>query len=331
MPKPLPPPETVSLQRSQSPDVAAESARTVLILVNPKSGSSNRRHLVDQLAEQLRRMHHEVRTETDVDRLAHAASQLLANEQLRCVVAAGGDGTITLLANRLPADVPLAVLPLGTANLLARFLTVDSDPFRAAQMIDGGRMVRFDAGLANGQLFLVVASVGFDAEVVQRLHRQRTGNITYGTYIGPLLRTIWKYRFPKFRLQIDGGSPIEGARWAFALNVPRYAMGLRLTPDARPDDGRLDLCTFDGGGFWNGLRYFFSTLQGRHVGLKSSHLQPFQRLTIESDDPVHYELDGDPGGTLPLTIETLPRRVRLVVPTAFDLSGSTPQTDRIVE
>ena len=312
-------------------ELAPKTARTVLILVNPKSGSADRRHVVEQLAEHLRRMQYDVQIEPDIDRLTRSASHLLAAGKLRCVVAAGGDGTITLLANQLPADVPISILPLGTANLLARYLALDSDPVRVAELIDLGRIVRFDAGLANGQLFLVVASVGFDAEVVQRLHRGRTGNITYGTYIGPLLRTIWKYRFPPLRIRIDEGSPIEGVRWAFALNVPRYAMGLRLTPDARPDDGRLDLCTFDGGGFWNGLGYFFSTLRGKHGRLRSSRLQPFRRLTIESDQPVHYELDGDPGGLLPLSIETLPGRVRFMVPSTFDLSGGTPQKERTVE
>jgi len=67
-------------------------------------------------------------------------------------------------------------------------------------------------------------------------------------------------------------------------------------------------------GFWNGLNYFFHVLSRRHQYLRSTAIRRFRRLEIESDEPVHYELDGDPGGMLPLTIEVVPQRLRLLIP-----------------
>lgn len=90
-----------------------------------------------------------------------------------------------------------------------------------------------------------------------------------------------------------------------------------MTPRADGFDGLLDVCTFGKGSLCQGLRYLAAAqLGGRHRGLSDCVIRQVRRVRITSEQPVAYQLDGDPGGRLPLEIEVLPRRLTLVVPTA---------------
>jgi diacylglycerol kinase family enzyme len=104
------------------------------------------------------------------------------------------------------------------------------------------------------------------------------------------------------------------ARWVFAVNLPQYAVGLRIAPRALGNDGLLDVCTFRAGSLWNGLRYLGGVILGRHEHWPDFVSVRTSRLRIESDEAVPYQLDGDPGGTLPLEIEVQPDRVTLICP-----------------
>jgi diacylglycerol kinase (ATP) len=104
------------------------------------------------------------------------------------------------------------------------------------------------------------------------------------------------------------------ARWAFVFNLPIYGWGLRMAPAADPADGALDVCAFRGGSFWSGLKFALAAQVGLHERLADCVTRRVRRVRITSDRPVAYQLDGDPGGSLPLEIETVPARMTLVVP-----------------
>lgn len=292
-------------------------SKTVVISLNPNSGSTDRRSIVDQLVKELSVQGMDVRLLTDIDEVRRTVDSLqedVKTSGIRAVVAAGGDGTVTLLANRLPPQTPIAILPLGTENLLAKYLGLAADAKLIADMIVEARTVRLDAGLANGQLFLVMASCGFDADVVHRLHSQRKGHIHHWSYAKPIVGAIGEYRYPKIRIQVDGRVKPITAKWAFVFNVPRYAMNLPIVWDADPSDGNLDLCTFRGGNLIRGLFYLSAILLRQHRGWNYSHFQRFKKIRIESDERVPFQLDGDPGGVLPLEIEVIPEFLKVLVP-----------------
>ena len=302
-----------------------ETARTVVISMNPKSGASDSRSVVDALVSELESSGLEVRLLTDIDEVKSTVGELNGNG-LRAVVAAGGDGTVSLLANCLPPQTPLAILPLGTENLLAKYLGLTADPELIAKMILDGKTVRLDAGRANGQLFLVMASCGFDADVVQRLHSKREGHINHWSYAKPIVNAIRQYRYPKIKLRFDdsqvgkaskvGLNKVVSGKWAFIFNVPRYAMNLPILGDADPVDGELDYCTFRGGNLFRGLFYLTAVLLRQHRGWKYSKFGRFKKVLIESDGEVPYQLDGDPGGMLPVEIEVVPQFLRVLVPSS---------------
>jgi diacylglycerol kinase family enzyme len=300
-------------------------SRAVLIAANPNAGAKRAQSVIDQLVTELRRHSLEPRIAKSLDFLAEESSDLLAKGELRAVVAAGGDGTVAEVINRCTVGTPVAVLPMGTENLLAKYLEIGPSPVVLGQIIAQGRAAWLDAGRANGRLFLLMASVGFDAEVVRRLHATRDGNISRWSYAKPILNTIRTYRYPELRVHCapDGGAEgrVVRGRWAFVFNVPRYGFGLRFVPQAQCADGELDLCAFTRGGFWRSLRYLAAVIRGSHQRLPDCVEIQASRFRIESDVEVPYELDGDPGGVLPLEIEIVPRRVRLLVSQTWSLAA----------
>jgi diacylglycerol kinase (ATP) len=304
----------------------------VLIAANPRAGTGSRRGLIEHLERELRDGGLTASIETDADALAIRSGQLTSEGRLRAVVAAGGDGTFRLVADRVPPGTPLAILPLGTENLLARYLEMPADPARLANLIAAGCTVSLDAGRAGGQLFSLMAGCGFDAEVVRRLHEGRSGNIHHLSYAKPILDSIRSYDYPELRLHYapdekalnekapsgtDDLTEQITARWAFVVNLPRYAGGLQFAPHASGSDGLLDVCTFREGSLWHGLRYLSGVVFGQHDQMQDFvHVQT-RRLRIESDTRVNYQLDGDPGGELPVEISVEAGRLRVLVATEW--------------
>lgn len=303
--------------RPMTTNQIASSANKVLIARNPKSGAKDQGSLVDELCLELENRGQAVEVMTDIAEIQQRVETLLDSEGehgLRAVVAAGGDGTVSLLANKLPQKTPIAILPLGTENLLAKYLRLKAQPKKLAHYIAKGRTLTIDAGLANGKLFLVMLSCGFDAEVVYQLHSRRKGHINHWSYAAPIWNSIVNYPYPDIRIMDELGNQLEQGKWAFIFNVPRYAMNLPFVTDANPTDGNLDLLTFRSGKLIRGLFYLATVIVRQHRTWGTAKHRRLAKFRIESNDSLRYQLDGDPGGNLPVEVEIIPERVTLVVP-----------------
>ncbi len=292
----------------------------ILIAANPKSGAVSRQRIVTELREALLTDGYSVTVCESLERVQQLAAELHRDGKLTGVVSAGGDGTAAALANRIAPDVPLLVFPLGTENLLAKHFGMTQDVAAARNRIRLGKTIAMDVGLANGQVFLVMASCGFDAAVVETMHRTRKGHINRWSYAWPILHSLRHYRFPMLRIEHSDSAArdatvVQSAAWLFVFNLPRYAANLKFCPQADPLDGQLDVCTFKRPGVVRGCGYLASLWLGKHQGLSGFSHMLSNELTIHSASPVRvpYQLDGDPGGVLPLTISTQPGRLKLFV------------------
>ncbi len=310
-------------------------ADRVLVSVNPRAGRRSSGRRVDRLRRLLDQHGYPVEVFSDLSKAAARANELHALGQLRALVGVGGDGTAAELLNQTEEGVPITLLPAGTANLLSRYLGLSAKPQRLCETIVQGRLLRLDAGRAGDRLFLVNATSGFDAAVVLRVdHRRREagqgGYSGYLSYLKPILELIRSYQYPKIRVyweqscdDRDADQPeCMTAPWVFACNLPLYGWGLQLAPDAVANDGLLDLCTFQRRSFLAGLWYAAAAqLGGWHT--RSSHWRFLRarRFRLTAEEAVPYQLDGDPGGSLPLDVEVLPNRVTLVVPASTRVSG----------
>ena len=308
--------------------VPADADR-VLILVNPKAGRRSPSDKVGQLVACLDRRGFRVEASSELAQVCRTANEAFHHGELRALVGVGGDGTAAELVNRTEPGLPICLYPSGTANLLAGYLELPDSPARACRAIEQGSLLTLDAGLASGRIFLLMASCGFDADVVHQVHQRRSGgHLTRWSYVKPILDAVRSYQYPEIRVYWDRAIGVQGeqdsgslcVRWAFASNVPPYGWGMPLAPWADGTDGALDLCTFDRGSLWNGLRYAAAAQLGWHRHLPDCRVARVTRLRMTSDRPVMYQLDGDPGGWLPLEIEVLPGRLTLVVPASTKAS-----------
>lgn len=297
--------------------------RHVMVLASPKAGTGRGRDRIDRLIDLLRSRAVETTLTHDISRLRLFSAESMGQPPgSRLVVAAGGDGTLSLVAENVCAEMPLVPMPMGTENLLARHFGYTSDASQVIKTIRAGQSYWLDAGHANGKLFLVMASCGFDAEVVRGLHLRRKGHISRMSYAKPLVRALRRYRFPLLRVHTSSGPPESeqekshehACRWAMVFNLPKYGGALAIEPNAIGNDGLLDVILFKKGSLWSGLRYVGGIKTGLHQRFQDVWRQRATRLTISSSHRVPYQLDGDYAGHLPLTIETLPGRVHLRLP-----------------
>lgn len=280
----------------------------VIVSVNPKSGATSRAELIDDVQRKLTDAGFEPIILSNIEEVYAQSKRLRDSGELRAVVAAGGDGTVSLLANTLEPGIPLAIFPLGTENLLAKYLDLTADPDRLVSLLQTGREKKLDAGRANGKIFLVMASCGFDASVVENLHSNRKGHISHLSYLRPILSSIRHYRYPKLTITIEDAPETLSCSWLFLFNVSRYAMNLPILPEADPCDGQLNMCSFRRGGTLRGLFYLASVLLRKHRQWCTTEFRKFRKMTVTCDDPdaqVPFQLDGDPGGHLPVEIETV--------------------------
>lgn len=303
----------------------------VAILLNPKAGPRAGEPRARELATLLEQRGLQVELFTDLAAAAEAANRWHGQGCLRTLVGVGGDGTVGELINRTEPGVPLTFLAAGNSNLLARYFGLTSDPAKLGDTIADGVLARVDAGQANGRRFSLMASCGFDADVVRRVHEDRNGHISRWTYGKPLVQAIAGYRFPELRIEWDGPDGLampRSARWLFVFNLPCYGGSFHVAPQADGSDGLLDVCTFRRGNPCSGFWYAATIWARQHRRLGLCAERRVRRLRITADAEVPYQLDGDPGGMLPLDIQILPGRLTLVVP-ATAVSTSEPSTNPV--
>jgi len=287
--------------------------RWVAIQQNPTSGSGSGYEQLVELEACLKECGLCSRIFTQRDQLSKMISDARYRDSLVGIVAAGGDGTVSDVINRFP-DVPVAVLPLGTENLLAKYLEIPCSGRIVARMIAEGRTRRLDLGMMGERRFFLMGTVGFDADVIHRLAALRSGTIRKWNYLKPIWQSLRKYEHPELRLYLDGAEHSVEARLAVISNLPEYAFGLPVARSARPDDGLLDLRLFQPRSAFQMLRYFYKVAFGLHEQLDDVTSAHAKTIRIESDEPVPIQADGDPAGWTPVEVTMLPEAFEVFVP-----------------
>jgi YegS/Rv2252/BmrU family lipid kinase len=241
-------------------------------------------------------------------------------EGVDLVMAQGGDGTVMACVTGLAGtEVPLAVLPGGTGNLLATNFDVPSDLEGAVEVALDGDRVRLDVAAMDGDRFVVMGGIGFDAAMLRdadpRL-KERLGAVAYVLSGVKHLRR----RATRFRLRLDDLALERTAQGVLIGNLGRLQGGLPVMPDARPDDGLLDVAVLQTRTVLDWLVLAVRVLTRRRR--KDPQLEVFQarRVEIRCDRPQPVERDGDPAGERDhLVVEVVPHALTLCVP-----KGSAP-------
>jgi YegS/Rv2252/BmrU family lipid kinase len=231
------------------------------------------------------------------------------------LIVAGGDGTINEVVNGLmaaPGPIPpMAIIPLGTANVLAQEIGLKLSSDKIASAILGERRISVYPGRANGRYFLMMGGVGFDAEVVANVDpalKRKTGGFAY---LVEVLHQSWRHRFEICGGEIDG-APFE-ARWVVVCNGRHYGGPFVAAPSARLTEPGFSVCLLNGGGF-DIARYGAALALGRLSHQPDVRILPAHRIRI--DGPIGHRIQGDGEiiGCLPVEIVAADRPIELVVP-----------------
>lgn len=287
--------------------------RRVCILANPRAGSGLGRRAVDDLVAGLAAQGLEGIVCRAREELTEQLA-VVARSEVRCIVAAGGDGTLQEVLNRAPG-FPVTVLPLGNENLVARYFHLPRFGRTLAKIIAADQRMSVDLARANGRFFTLMAGAGYDGAVVQRFHTRRPRRISHLSYALPMVRTIKDYSYPMIQVRIEDTGEVMHGAMVFVFNIPQYAMNLPIAPLAKPDDGLLDLIVFERPGRWNLLRYITAVALGRHERLPDVQRRQVRKMQLHSQSKVWLQTDGDPAGCLDTVIEAVPGGMTILGPT----------------
>ncbi len=244
--------------------------------------------------------------------IAYAA----AVENRRLVVAAGGDGTIAEVANGLAgSDTTLGIIPLGTANVLARELKLPRAPHAVAAALAFGRTRALWPGVASGagpdRVFVQMLGVGLDAQVVHCLPLRLKRALGRNAYVLQTLREMLRYDYRPIRLLVDG-KPTEAGS-VIVTKGTLYAGQYLLAPGARPGEPGFSVALFDSTGPWSALMYGAALPLNLLPNAPGLRLLRASHVEILGKGEVMAQADGDPAGVVPVNIRDALGPIQIVI------------------
>ena len=289
----------------------------VVCLYNPVSGAGRAKARADSVGVALRDRGHEV----DLVETKREPPERWLGPRLEgaaALIVCGGDGAVRLASRAASrAGVPIHQCPSGTENLFARAFGMRPDPSAVAAAVDAMRTRRIDTGDADGQPFLIMASIGFDAEVVHDLAAHRDGPISHLSYLRPIVRQLRSWEAPRVRVSVDGHEVADTEAFVVVGNLRQYARGLDPARLADPTDGVLDALVFPARGVSSLLRWAFEIWAGLHLRDRRLVYRVGEAIEIESPTPLRMQLDGDAADGPPSTrrrIEVRPASLEVLLP-----------------
>lgn len=283
------------------------------MLVNPNARRG--REAVEPVAQRLRDRGLEVIVERFHSPEEIAADIARRRHEVDMAVVCGGDGTMNAAAPAiLDTGLPMGVIPMGTANDLARTLHIPEDLVDAADIVAGGHTRTIDIGLVNGRPFFNVASIGMAAELANKLSpdvKRRWGKLGYALTALQMVSTIQPFEAEI----ISGGGVTKVKSLQIAVGNGRYyGGGTVVEADAAIDDGTLDLYSLETRDVWKLFLMFRAFRRGTHGTWTEVRTEKGQSFEIRTKEKLPVNLDGDLVTETPARFEMRPKAITVFVP-----------------
>ncbi len=294
--------------------------RAVLI-VNPVSGQARGLRLGQQLRRSFedRDIFCSLRVTTgagDAQRWARTAG----DEGFDLIVAIGGDGTVGEVVSgqaRTAAKVPIAIVPTGTANVVALALALPFFTGMAFDTILEGRSLKFDVGFLPDldRHFFLMSAIGYPAKVIEDSPRRLKNLFGMFTYLGAAIRNALKLDDVSIFIE-DQDEVVHEFQGNTVLlsNIGKIGdINLKVTPDTSAHDGKFDLTIISSRSLWDLIGVLFRMLTWRYRPTPRLHHFQARAVVIATDPPVGVQCDGERIGMTPLTARVIPAGVELIV------------------
>lgn len=288
-------------------------SRRILVIANPTAGGRHSLRL-DATLRALTAVGCRIRliktaASGDAERFAREAG----SGAWDVVAAAGGDGTINEVANGLVGkNIPLGLIPLGTANVLAQELGIGSNPKTVARILASGQSRPIHLGQMGGRRFLVMAGAGFDAFVCSRINLSLKRRIGKLAYIWAALAGACDYGFPQMRVRIDGEELT--AYGVIVCNARHYGGPFILAARASLDEATFQVCLLGRPGVGNLFRYASALALGHMERLRDVTIKTGRDIRIDAPPGVPIQGDGDVFARIPAHVSVASETINLLVP-----------------
>lgn len=299
-----------------------QEKRTVLLIVNPHAGGGKGRKWAPHLENALKQKGWEVwtvLTERQGDAL-FAAREIEAD----ILLVAGGDGVFHDAINGLRQSkrfAPVGLIPIGTGNVFAANMGIPSHPIEALEQLLNGKSKWLDVGEAHGQIFHSSLGIGFDAYVVAQMEtiskpqKRFLGKLVY--FLQALRHSLqYRWSLVKVDAELTDGSKQSWEKEAWLVlvsNLPDYG-GVKVTPNAEPDDGFLDLCILPSRSKADYFWFAILGLLGWHMRHPEVVVTQIRSAHIYSDPPVPTQMDGELTPPTPVTVKVIPHALPVLLP-----------------
>lgn len=300
----------------------------VALIVNPIAGRGRGREAAGVAREVL--VGGGLEVSEHVTSAAGEAPQVIRElgSEVDAIVGVGGDGTLREVAEgTAERDVTVGLIPMGTANVVARDLSIPFAPRKAARVVLAGGVRSLDVGRVNDRLFLAMVGIGFDGEVVRRVteKRERSGAISQLSYIGPTVRTLLKNRSVPLEVKVDGADGAAGFG-VVVCNTRNYAGHFVMTPAADPSDRSLDFMLQKSRSRLTLTRLFVASCLRRETSRRIAAYGRGSEFVIDAEQEVAFQADGDHlGQARTIRISLLEKPVRIFAPNGARAPRTSPE------
>jgi diacylglycerol kinase (ATP) len=298
---------------------ATSAPSRVLAVLNPKAGSATGAAIHKALGTCFDKGEHkfEIHETKDSEDLGALIRDRMT-KGVDLVVACGGDGTVGAVANALVGtDTLLGIVPMGTANVLARELEIPLDLHAACGLLVGEHgLARIDVMKVGGRHYLTQVGVGLDALMIRDTpaeHKRRFGK---AAYLWTAARHLFGHQPQRFFLEIDGKSRKTRASQVIVANVGTLGQPpFRWGPDIQVDDGMLDVCVVKAKTLLHYGALFWHVIRGKHKADPNVRYDRARHsVAITSNKVTLVQADGEVLGETPVRIEVVPGALRVIVP-----------------
>jgi YegS/Rv2252/BmrU family lipid kinase len=301
----------------------------LFVVLNPKSGSFAENAVKNALGsmfscEDGSCVIHEMTGQDDLAKLAREASE----RGCGIVVAAGGDGTVSAIAEGLVgSDTPLGIIPLGTANVLARELGIPVELNAAVALLAGPYETKaIDAMNVKEKHYFTQVGVGIDSLMIAGTTRERKQRFGRIAYITTAVACLAGFEPRRFTVTVDKRKTHRRASQVLLANCGTLGQPpFRWGPDITPDDGRIDVCIARARTFVDYLQLGWLVVRGRQSDSPNVHYLAAERsVSIKTHTPLPVQADGEIIGQTPVSVRVVQGAIRVVVPVKSAKSSQKP-------
>jgi diacylglycerol kinase (ATP) len=301
--------------------------KRALVLINP---SARKAQEASHILSMLEKTSYSLIPASEKDPNNFAALIRRFENQVDLVIVGGGDGTIRSVLKPLrESGIPLGIMPLGTANNLARSLNIPEDLASACEILEFGAIKSIDLALANGIPFLNVVGLGLSTQInkaVPKDWKKRWGPLAYG-FAG--LKIARRMRPFSAKITVDNEQLLVKSLQITVCNGRYYGAGISISPEATLTDGLLHVCSTEVDYWWEGIRLLPRIWRGRLENACGLRTLSGSKIRIETHRPMSVDTDGEVVTKTPLTIDVLPKAIAVMGPKEKTFLNPLPFTRAI--